>query len=123
MKDVKEHAYSNRLSDIFVDFLSHGPLSTSHVKSLLDTSENFAEAVEGEFGHWPFAYGMKRRHKEAIDTFATKFARCSEIPWLTEHANPSKCEAIFEALQKHAEAHQKHLLNVAHAKNLEWAGA
>eukprot|EP00973_Karenia_brevis_P095915 12429757-Karenia_brevis.AAC.2 len=122
MKDAQEHAYSSRLFSIFIDFLSRGPLCASHVKSLLETSEDFAEAVECEFGHWPFAHGMKRCHKEAMDAFATKFARCSEAPWLTEHADPSKCESIFEALQKSAEAHQKHLLNIARAKNLEWAG-
>eukprot|EP00973_Karenia_brevis_P017297 2373290-Karenia_brevis.AAC.1 len=91
--------------------------------ALLKESEEFQEAVRNEFGHWPFAYGLKRRHKEALAAFATTFARCSEAPWTTRKGNDSRFEIIFEALQKCATAQQNHFLNVTRATHLEKSGS
>eukprot|EP00973_Karenia_brevis_P096299 12431465-Karenia_brevis.AAC.2 len=123
VKDVQDHPYNGQIFSIFVNFFRHGPITAGRVISLLETSDDFAVAVEDEFGHWPFAYGMRRRHKEARDAFSTTFARCSEAPWLTEEADSNKCESILESLQKCAKAHESHHLNVVRARHLELEGA
>eukprot|EP00973_Karenia_brevis_P027737 3822759-Karenia_brevis.AAC.1 len=83
LQDIQDHAYNGRIFTIFVNFLCNGPINAHCVQALLQESEDFEGTVREEFGHWPFAYGLKRRHKEAMSAFATIFARCSEAPWTT----------------------------------------
>eukprot|EP00973_Karenia_brevis_P095605 12428150-Karenia_brevis.AAC.1 len=101
-KDVKDHTYAGEFFDAFSEQVRNGPLhhselGGSEVRSLLDTCE-FQSAVQKEFGHWPFAYGIKRYSQDAMHNFSRKFALCSKALFISEDTTPEDCAEIFKAL-------------------------